>query len=621
MPPRSAWARGPGDHHARLPARDLVRGRLRLVSVHRPAPRPGTSRCPGTASCCSCPPFHSFAVVTAVQHLMGLAVGVMTTRCSGGTACPAGGPRWRRCRSCSTRTSSARARDPAERHVSASWSWWRSPSPCGGGGPPTVGDGRRGRAGRGGLPMAGRAAGTDRVPAVPGGAPGGLAGVRRGRGRGAVPLAGYVPWFDGDYGRDAFSNSDGIYLWSRTMTFANCAVIQPPRTSWPLCPRQPAQRPAASTFIWEKNSPLNSVRGPKFWPKERTGPALRAAGDRRPAGGLPRGRAARRFPQLLLEQPEAPERGDGPPVRVRLRDHALDLPRLPAGTRPHCRVRPARYGGATSTRAVEPFAGWMRGYQRFAYLPGALLGAAAGGPGRDRPELARGGSGGWTTGAGRALPLGCIGHAAGGAGDDRRLLERYALIAMPVTAWRPRSPSPRATGATPRQVAAPPPRGCPPRARPPPPPARSDGYGRRSRGHTPRSGSHPHRSRGPGGAATPRRAPRPAGLARAGPAARPGARRRPPPRPAAGRGRSGRRRAPAGHAPPASTTRSRRPRARTAPGSRPPHCSGSRPARFSTGAEGRDADHQRELVDRHDDAVASAASATGPASTRRSSGG
>ena len=32
-----------------------------------------------------------------------------------------------------------------------------------------------------------------------------------------------------------------------------------------LCPRQPvAQQQAASTFIWEKNSPLNSVPGPKF---------------------------------------------------------------------------------------------------------------------------------------------------------------------------------------------------------------------------------------------------------------------------------------------------------------------------------------------------------------------
>lgn len=33
----------------------------------------------------------------------------------------------------------------------------------------------------------------------------------------------------------------------------------------------------------------------------------------------------------------------------------------------------AAYGGATATRAVAPFAGWMRAYQRAAYLPGTLL--------------------------------------------------------------------------------------------------------------------------------------------------------------------------------------------------------------------------------------------------------
>src|SRR5262249_1458441 len=86
---------------------------------------------------------------------------------------------------------------------------------------------------------------------------------------GAVPVAGYVLWFQGVYGRYAFSNSDGIYLWSRTMTFANCAVINAPPGLPALCPRQRVgQRPAASTFIWEKNSPLNSVPGPKFSPRK-----------------------------------------------------------------------------------------------------------------------------------------------------------------------------------------------------------------------------------------------------------------------------------------------------------------------------------------------------------------
>jgi hypothetical protein len=33
------------------------------------------------------------------------------------------------------------------------------------------------------------------------------------------------------------------------------------------------------------------------------------------------------------------------------------------------------YGGATRTRAIQPFAGWLVFYQRFAYLRGTLLAA------------------------------------------------------------------------------------------------------------------------------------------------------------------------------------------------------------------------------------------------------
>jgi hypothetical protein len=89
------------------------------------------------------------------------------------------------------------------------------------------------------------------------------------------------------YGNFALTNSDGMFLWSRTMsfancqvirppaelrrsrtmTFANCAVVKPPADEAGPCPRQPAgQRPAASTFIWEPDSPLNNLPGKKFSP-------------------------------------------------------------------------------------------------------------------------------------------------------------------------------------------------------------------------------------------------------------------------------------------------------------------------------------------------------------------
>ena len=133
-----------------------------------------------------------------------------------------------------------------------------------------------------------------------------------------------------------------------------------------------------------------------------------------------------------------------------------------------------RYGGVTSTRAVEPFAGWMRGYQRFAYVPGALLGV-----------LLLVGLGGivrsWRGGGFRRL------DGWGGPGlfpwvASVTLLvvpvmtadfsERYALIAMPVIclaaalAFAPRDP-----GAPPRQAAAPAPEEVP--AAGPAAPARS----------------------------------------------------------------------------------------------------------------------------------------------------
>src|SRR5258708_32517137 len=80
-----------------------------------------------------------------------------------------------------------------------------------------------------------------------------------------LPLAGCLAWSDHTYHRVAFSGSDGVYLWSRTMSFANCAVIKPPPSEAALCPpRRAGPRPAASTFIWAADSPLDRLPGKKF---------------------------------------------------------------------------------------------------------------------------------------------------------------------------------------------------------------------------------------------------------------------------------------------------------------------------------------------------------------------
>jgi hypothetical protein len=57
---------------------------------------------------------------------------------------------------------------------------------------------------------------------------------------GLLPVAGYVAWFAAASGTIGLTRSDGLFLWSRTMSFANCATIKPPPQLRALCPgRQP----------------------------------------------------------------------------------------------------------------------------------------------------------------------------------------------------------------------------------------------------------------------------------------------------------------------------------------------------------------------------------------------
>ena len=80
---------------------------------------------------------------------------------------------------------------------------------------------------------------------------------------GAVPVAGYAAWFDLHEHQFSLTRSDGVYLWSRTMSFANCAVIRPPADERMLCPPD-GPRIAASLYIWDGNSPLLRMPGGRF---------------------------------------------------------------------------------------------------------------------------------------------------------------------------------------------------------------------------------------------------------------------------------------------------------------------------------------------------------------------
>jgi hypothetical protein len=77
---------------------------------------------------------------------------------------------------------------------------------------------------------------------------------------GALPLVAYMAWFYATAGSFNLTNSNGLFLWSRTMSFANCAIIEPPASLRPLCPEgQPlsagqaagGKRLAPKRYLWD----------------------------------------------------------------------------------------------------------------------------------------------------------------------------------------------------------------------------------------------------------------------------------------------------------------------------------------------------------------------------------
>jgi hypothetical protein len=194
---------------------------------------------------------------------------------------------------------------------------------------------------------------------------------------GALPVAGYCFFFYLNDHQFALTRSDGVYLWARTMSFADCAAIRPPADERELCP-PPGPRIAASLYIWDGNSPLLRMPGGRF--SARTNAlaldfALRAIAAR-PAGYA----AAVAHDTALSFYWDRPVHPDAAIVdRYQFADAATawvppDM-RTPGGGTVAGDQAAYTGGHPAPTRAVQPFASWLAGYQRYAYLRGTLLGA------------------------------------------------------------------------------------------------------------------------------------------------------------------------------------------------------------------------------------------------------
>ena len=71
---------------------------------------------------------------------------------------------------------------------------------------------------------------------------------------GIVPIAAYMAWFHGTYGKYALTESSGTFLYSRVSTFAECPKMNPPADIQALCdPTPPQYRPVSGEYLWAEN--------------------------------------------------------------------------------------------------------------------------------------------------------------------------------------------------------------------------------------------------------------------------------------------------------------------------------------------------------------------------------
>jgi hypothetical protein len=199
---------------------------------------------------------------------------------------------------------------------------------------------------------------------------------------GAVPIAGYAAWFDLHEHQFSLTRSDGVYLWSRTMSFANCAVIRPPASERTLCPAS-GPRIASSLYIWDGNSPLLKMPGGRF--SARTN-SLALNFALRAIAAQPGGYAAAVGHDFALSftwnRPVHPDAGivdryqfsDATTAWVPATMRTLGGGTV-AGDQAAYDNGPLNGVNETApTRAVQPYASWLVSYQRYVYLPGTLLG-------------------------------------------------------------------------------------------------------------------------------------------------------------------------------------------------------------------------------------------------------
>lgn len=187
-----------------------------------------------------------------------------------------------------------------------------------------------------------------------------------------APVLAYAFWFQSINGSFALTSSDGLYLWGRTATFADCGKINPPPNERRLCLTTPVgHRQAPGAIIWRDVPARHLPGGPTATASNKL---LRSfslhAIEAQPVDylwavtkGTARAFSPRRYPypnRATEELYHFPASAHHFPPKERL-NHMTVLAAVRG------------YGHENPSQVVRPYASIMRGYQSYVFLPGPLL--------------------------------------------------------------------------------------------------------------------------------------------------------------------------------------------------------------------------------------------------------
>jgi len=196
----------------------------------------------------------------------------------------------------------------------------------------------------------------------------------------AIPLIGYAAAYDHSYGQFNITSSDGIFLWSRTTSFANCAIIKPPPRLLPLCPDREASAQVPPAPAWSISSLLDSPTPADYlwasdaWWRHGAHPGINNYNDM----------LGRQFAIAAIKaQPLDYLRASGRDIALVFlaTDRPVTHPTMSFTTAPHIPVLPPYYARdlrayahtTQNTHPVQPYAYFLFLYQLPVYFPGVVF--------------------------------------------------------------------------------------------------------------------------------------------------------------------------------------------------------------------------------------------------------